>query len=222
MPEGHRWRLSAALAMPALMGALGLWAWARLPSGARVAIHFNAAGQPDGWGDASWALFMLPLLSAALLGVQWLLHAFDPRADKLRQSRGAVLGIVLALQLLFGVLQGVIVAQALGHAPDVGQWTLLMTGLLLAVVGNLAGKIRWNHSFGIRTPWTRAHERVWDKTHRFGGRLFFGLGLALAVASFIPGGSGHASALIMGATVAGSLLCVVKSWLLSRDIAAQQ
>lgn len=42
--------------------------------------------------------------------------------------------------------------------------------LLIALVGNLMGKIRRNFFFGIRTPWTLASETVWNATHRVAAR----------------------------------------------------
>ena len=43
------------------------------------------------------------------------------------------------------------------------------------------GKVRSNHIFGIRTPWTLSSEVSWNKTHRLGGKLFMLLGLLLIV-----------------------------------------
>jgi len=44
-------------------------------------------------------------------------------------------------------------------------------GVLLAVVGNYLGKV--TRSFmGICTPWTLANDIVWERTHRFAGRVF--------------------------------------------------
>jgi uncharacterized membrane protein len=44
-------------------------------------------------------------------------------------------------------------------------------GVLLAVVGNYLGKV--TRSFmGICTPWTIANDVVWERTHRFAGRVF--------------------------------------------------
>ena len=44
-------------------------------------------------------------------------------------------------------------------------------GTLLVVLGGVMGRRRPNWTTGIRTPWTLADERVWDKTHRVAGRL---------------------------------------------------
>lgn len=218
MFEQHRLRLLIALALPALMAGAGLWALLQLPAGAQVPIHFNAAGQADGWAGASWALFLLPLLAAGILGLILLLPRFDPRAEKLRQSQRAQLNIALAVQLLLATAQAVIIAIALGQQPDLGRWLLLMTGLLFAVIGNMAGKLRWNYTVGIRTPWTLADERVWDKTHRFGGIVFFIAGLALMGAALLAVPSSFGVPLIIAASLISTALCVGKSWLLWRQV----
>lgn len=63
--------------------------------------------------------------------------------------------------------------------------TTLGGGLLLIVTGNYLPKARRNHFVGIRTPWTLADERVWDKTHRFAGPVLMLGGVAIAVATFV-------------------------------------
>ena len=44
-----------------------------------------------------------------------------------------------------------------------------------------------NWFIGIRTPWTLSSERVWNKTHRIGGRLFKIAGVVAAMGIFSPG-----------------------------------
>jgi uncharacterized membrane protein len=43
---------------------------------------------------------------------------------------------------------------------------------LFFYTGVLCDNAKRNWSIGIRTPWTLSSERVWDKTHKVGGRLF--------------------------------------------------
>jgi uncharacterized membrane protein len=59
----------------------------------------------------------------------------------------------------------------------------IATGILLMVMGNYLGKVRSNFSFGIRTPWTLSSEKSWNRSHRLGGWLLFGLGLLCMLAS---------------------------------------
>ena len=50
-------------------------------------------------------------------------------------------------------------------------------GVLFYFCGVLIGKAKRNWFIGIRTPWTLSNEKVWDKTHLIGGRLFKAAGL---------------------------------------------
>ena len=206
-----------ALALPVVMAGAGLWAQQQLPAGAQVPIHFNAAGQADAWAGALEGLLLVPLLAAGILGLILLLPRIDPRAEKLRQSQRALLSIALAVQVLLATVQALLIAFALGHQPDLGRWLLLMTGLLFAVIGNMSGKVRWNYSFGIRTPWTLADERVWDKTHRFGGIVFFIAGLGLMGAALLAVPTSLGVPLIVAASLISAALCIGKSWWLWRQ-----
>jgi immunity protein, SdpI family len=70
---------------------------------------------------------------------------------------------------------------ALGSLSGIGiDMTRAITGgvcLLVALLGNVLGKVRRNFFVGIRTPWTIANERVWNATHRFAAKTFFAGGL---------------------------------------------
>ena len=55
---------------------------------------------------------------------------------------------------------------------------------MIALLGNVLGKVQRNFYVGVRTPWTIADERVWNATHRLAAKTFVigGLtGLAFAL-----------------------------------------
>ena len=60
-----------------------------------------------------------------------------------------------------------------------------LDGILLIVIGNLLPRARPNWFVGIRTPWTLSSDRVWEKTHRFGGRVFVAGGLLITIAALL-------------------------------------
>jgi uncharacterized membrane protein len=64
---------------------------------------------------------------------------------------------------------------------------LISCGAMFVVIGNFLGKTRSNWFFGIRTPWTLSSDRSWTLTHRLGGWLFIGTGLAVIVATALLG-----------------------------------
>jgi uncharacterized membrane protein len=58
-------------------------------------------------------------------------------------------------------------------------------GVLLIVIGNLLPRARPNWFVGIRTPWTLSSDRVWEKTHRFGGHVFVAGGILIVLAALV-------------------------------------
>jgi uncharacterized membrane protein len=150
-----------------------------------VPVHWNIKGEADRFGPP-WELAIL--MPAILLGLSLLLVAlpaigpFKANFARFRETYGRVCVTIVAG--LVGV-HGVILAKAAGADLSIGAALAIVIGLMLALMGNWFGKIRRNLYVGIRTPWTIANDRVWEKTHRLGGKLFIIVGLASAVAGFL-------------------------------------
>jgi uncharacterized membrane protein len=109
------------------------------------------------------------------------------------------------------------VAQAADPHFDAFRWIFLAAAMLLLVVGNALGKLRHNFVLGVRTHWTLSDARVWDKTHRFTGRLMVIGALALAaVAGFLPN-----HALLIAVLVAAAAGPMIAGALYSARIARQ-
>jgi uncharacterized membrane protein len=79
--------------------------------------------------------------------------------------------------------------------------------LLIALLGNVLGKVQRNLYIGIRTPWTIANERVWNATHRLGAKTFVLGGLA----GFIFAMAGSWPWLSIGSVLAGALVPAIYS-----------
>lgn len=168
--------------------ALAFYGWSRVSPDARVAIHWDAAGHPNGYADALWAFSLVPGLTAAMSALLAFLPSVEPRRRNLQRSGAAYTAVWISVVLLMAAVQSAIVLTALGVARSetVAHVVPAAVGLLLAVVGNYLGKVRSNFFFGIRTPWTLSSERSWNRTHRLGGRLFVAVGLAAAATSIFP------------------------------------
>lgn len=211
------WAGPAQLALIALMVAASLWAWLQLPAGARIATHFNANGEADGWSGAALGLSLLPVLAALLQLLRHWLPWLDPRGHNLLRSATAYDTIWLAVTAVLAGAHGLIIGHALGLlAPMAGLPAALVGGMLI-VIGNVMGKLRWNYSVGIRTPWTLANERVWDQTHRFGGRLMVLTGLLLLALAFVPALQPWLKLGMIGLPLAMGAAVVLKSFLLWRE-----
>ena len=198
------------------MVALAAWAWPQIPADARIPIHWGPSGEPDGYGDKWIGLLGLPLVSVALLGLLVVLPRIEPRRANLQRSRTAYVAIGIATMALMGAIHAFAVLAALGSGANIGPLAAIGVGALLLVVGNYLGKTRSNWFFGIRTPWTLASERSWQRTHRLGGRVFVALGLITLAVTAIVGPMMAIWMMLGGLTVAIAWL-VAYSYLAWRD-----
>lgn len=170
----------------ALMFAVSGWAWVQLPAGAQIPVHWNAAGEVDGYGSKFVGLLLLPLVSVGLVGLFALIPRIEPRRLNLEQSATAfraLWGMLLFYLLAFHTL---LTLSVLGYEVPINRVLPPLVGLLFIVIGNYFGKIRSNFLMGIRTPWTLSSDLAWDKTHRLGGRLFVGLGVLVVASVLLP------------------------------------
>lgn len=176
---------AAALAFELGIAAYG---FSRVPPGAQVAIHWDAVGHPNGYGDALFAFILVPVLTAATSAGLAFLPSIEPRRRNLQMSGPAYTAVWISLVLLMAAVQAAVVFSATGLARSetVARLAPAAVGIMLAVVGNYLGKVRSNFFFGIRTPWTLSSERSWNRTHRLAGRLFIAVGLTAAATSVFP------------------------------------
>lgn len=159
---------------------LALMAWLALPDGAGVPVHYLGL---DGrlHTDASRAtVWILPFVALMVLMVLAVVarRGVAPAAQAFEATVIGVTGVLL-------VAEATLVARAQNPAFDVMRPVCIAVGVLLLALGNVLGKARHNAVFGLRTPWTLADARVWDKTHRFAGRGLVLGGLVLIVLAFV-------------------------------------
>lgn len=159
--------LLTSLALIAAMLAASAFALTQVPADARIAVHFDVSGHPDGFAAAWLAFLFLPGIALAATMLFALLPRLEPLAANLARSGKAYLTTWQAVILLLAACHALLVGNALGFTPDVPRLTSALLGLFLIVTGNVAGKTRPMLLFGIRTPWTLADRNVWEKTHRF-------------------------------------------------------
>lgn len=176
------WRVEALhLAILGSMFLAAALTWPTAPE--RMPIHWNAAGEVDGYGGKGQGLLLLPCIALA----QYLLLRFLPRADPGRANytnfRGAYDTVRLAVLVLLAVVYGILHVYLRGGRLEVTLVLPLLVGGLFVVLGNTFGKLRPNWFIGIRTPWTLSSKEAWTRTHRVGGWLMVALGLAIMVGS---------------------------------------
>ena len=162
----------------------GIILWNKLPE--QFPIHFNAAGEVDGWSSKTFGVFGPPLI---LVAFQWLCGLgslkMDPKAENLE---GKVFGLVLwIIPVLSVVLNALVYCTALGMDMNVQIILPLLIGLLLTIIGNWLPKCKQTYTLGIKLPWTLADETNWNRTHRFAGPIWVVCGLVIMLCGLIGG-----------------------------------
>jgi len=165
------------------MFILAAIAWPQAPDA--IPIHWGMDGQPDNFAGRFYGLFGLPLISGGMYGLYYVLPLLDPRRDNYRKFWDRYLFLRNMIILLLTGIDIIVFLFAIGVIFNTGIAVFVMVGVLLLLIGNYMGKLRPTWFVGIRTPWTLSSEESWNKTHRFGGRLFMVIGLLMIAAGII-------------------------------------
>jgi uncharacterized membrane protein len=156
----------------------------RLP--ASVPVHWDLQMQPNGYGSR-WSIFWLgPAMMAFFFLWNWALPWLSPRHFDVERFRATFHQLILIVIMLPAYFFVILLAQSF-ETINAGRAIMGGVCLLIALIGNLMGKVRRNFYIGIRTPWTIASEKVWNATHRFGAKtMVLGglIGLLLAAFGF--------------------------------------
>jgi uncharacterized membrane protein len=140
-------------------------------------------GQPDDWSSRAFGAWITPVLLVGVWALFRVLPAIDPRGTNYAKFGGAFEAIIDSLMLFLLGMHIVLLRAGLGHPVQMERIVPFGVGVLLIVIGNLLPRARPNWFVGIRTPWTLSSDRVWEKTHRLGGRLFVAGGFLIAIAA---------------------------------------
>ena len=178
----RRFYLLAAVALLAEL-VVAAWGFAQVGFDATVPIHWDAAGNPNGYGPAVLGFLLVPVITLGLAVLFWVVPIIEPRRENLARSANAYRTVAAAITVLMLGVHIVVVLAGTGRDAPVALIVGGGVGLLFATIGNVMTTVRSNYMFGVRTPWTLSSELSWDKTHRLVGRLFVIAGLGLFLAS---------------------------------------
>ncbi|MBO8168674.1 MAG: SdpI family protein [Thermoanaerobacteraceae bacterium] len=176
------WPLAVLVALTLLVA---IWVYPQLPE--QVPMHWNVKGQVDSYGSRFKGAFAIPLLNLALYFLFIYLPQLDPKRENYAKFSEVYRVLRYLIHVFLEVLYVVIILTALGYQVPVGRVIPGAVALLLVIIGNFMGRLRFNYFVGIKTPWTLANEEVWQRTHRLSGYVWTISGLlALLSALLLP------------------------------------
>lgn len=188
----------------------GLLLWNQLPD--PMASHWGTNDQVNGTMSKFWGVFLMPLITIAMLLLFLVIPSIDPLKANIAQFR-EYFNTFIALIVAFMVyIYALTLIWNLGYTNFRMSTAMLPAmGLLFIFVGVMIGKAKRNFFIGIRTPWTLSSDKVWDETHRVGSKLFIASGVLALLGAFFPN---YAFWFIFVPIIGTTLFTVVYSYIL--------
>ena len=166
-----------------IMVGVSAVAWSKVPD--RMPVHWNWQGEVDTVASRDFALLVLPLTAAGLMGLFWLVRSGLPVRESPRVTR-AVRTLSRGLLGLLAMLHVAIILAALGGSVTVPRVALGGASLLVVLIGLTMWSLPPNRLIGIRLPATLANRNLWKRMHRLAATLLVGLGVLTLAASLLP------------------------------------
>ena len=151
-----------------------------------IPIHFGPSGEPDDWGS-KFNILLYPGIVVLVNASEGFVKKLDPKYKNYEYFNKYYEIFFIGFSAFFSVIEVANIAIGLGASINVGSIICFVMGIFMIFVGNMLPKIKQNHSFGIKLPWTVTDEDNWYKTHRLGGKCFFIGGIMMMVCVFLPG-----------------------------------
>lgn len=160
----------------------GIIMWNDLPN--TMTTHWGADGNADGFSEKAFAVFGLPCILLVLHFVCLLFTLLDKKQKEQNQKAlGMIFWIIPIISLL---VNGIMYRAAFGKKIDLSLFVPILLGIMLIFMGNYLPKIKQNRTLGIKLFWALNNEENWNKTHRFGGKVWVVAGLIMLFSVFLP------------------------------------
>lgn len=158
----------------------GLITYTSLPN--QIPIHFNIAGDVDGYGPKIIVLLISPII----LTIQWSATIEAQIRSKNEDIKDKYIsGMSWTLSAVAVALGVVMYNCAIGNLVTVQRLAPIIVGITFVVMGNLMPKQKKSRFAGLRIKWTLNNPDNWMKTHRFFGKLSVITGFIMISLSFI-------------------------------------
>lgn len=179
--------------------------------------HWNAAGEVDGWNSKAFALFFFPALALAIYFLITFLPKIDPFKRNYEQFEMPYYFIRLSLILFISLIYFYSLGAGVGLITfNIRFFIIPLLSILLIVMGSFMPKIKRNFFVGFRAPWTLQSDEVWEKTHKFGGKVFIVMGFLSFLTILLK--SSNSFLIFISLIIAGSLAPLVYSYFLYRKL----
>jgi len=159
-----------------------IYSYPNLPD--KIPTHWNSAGQVDNYGGKN-SILIIPFV---LLGIYLLflvipkIAVFQKNVDDFYKSH--MFGFKLIMILFLFIIYIFTLLSSFGYNLKINYFIFPTLGIMFYYIGYMIKNAKRNFFIGIRTPWTLANDKVWEKTHERGSLLFKILGVYTIIFTF--------------------------------------
>jgi len=126
----------------------------------------------------------MPIISMGMLLLFILIPRIDPLKSNIQEFRKYFEGFVVLIMVFLFYLYLLTIFWNSGYTFNMITFLSPAFAILFYYSGILIENAKRNWFIGIRTPWTMSSDKVWDKTHKIGGKLFKIAGVVTLLAIF--------------------------------------
>ena len=185
---------------------------------AQMASHWNAQGIVDDYMPKFWGLFLMPLISVVLFFLFILIPKIDPYKKNIDKFKKYYDNFILLIILFLFYIYILSLLWNFDIRFNLVQLLSPAFGILFYYAGVLIKNAKRNWFIGIRTPWTLSNEKVWNKTHHLGAKLFKTCGILSFIGVLSPE---YAIGLILVPIIVCTLYVLVYSYVEFRKIKSE-
>jgi len=149
---------------------IGIYLYPRMPE--QMASHWNAQGNVDDYMSRFWGVFLMPFVFIGLALLFIAIPRIDPLKKNIEKFRKHYDGFIIIFFIFMLLVYLQTILWNLGTKISPNLVFPILIGLLFFYIGILLENAKRNWFIGIKTPWTLSSEKVWNKTHKLGSKMF--------------------------------------------------
>jgi|SRR3989344_3578001 len=162
---------------------MAFYFYSKVPS--TIPSHWNIQGEVDSYMPKFWGLFLMPLISVALFLLFLAIPNIDPLKANIKKFMGYYDLFILSMMLFLFYIYLLTIFYTIGYRFNMSTAILPALAILFYMISLLLKNSKRNYFIGIRTPWTIQSEKVWNKTHKLGSKLFIILSIIILLSVFM-------------------------------------
>lgn len=150
--------------------------------------HWNFAGKADGYVNKTVGIYLLPVIALILYLSMLVIPKIEVYQKNLEGFDQQFWGFRVVLVFVMGAIYVATLLPSLGYWGNIDPvWIMVPAiALLFFYVGYMLNFTKRNYFIGVRTPWTLADEKIWEKTNHLASKLFWICGVLTLVSLISP------------------------------------